>query len=356
MTLISTVGLVGLAIGPPLGGFVLAVAPWQALLLVNVPIAVLAYAGVRLGIAADREADLQREPMDVAGSALGTLTIVVALVAPTLFVREGAGSWAPWTMTLAAVAAGIAFVLRERSARHPLLDLALVARPLVSAGLAYKAAAGLVTAGLGYLVTLQLQLDWGWPPALAALGVLPQVIVLIASGPFVNRFVALVGLDRAAWLSAATMVVGLAVYSVGGRLGYGWVAVALVLVALGTRVVGVVSGVNVLRGLPESRTSIGAALVDTASQVATGVGIAVTGTALAATFTGAIATSSWTPQQSAQFHQVVTVGGLTLTATAAALVGWGIVRMRPERAGSAGSSTRTGRPAPRNATARQRRD
>ena len=42
MTLISTVGLVGLAIGPPVGGFVLAIAPWQVLMLVNVPIAVLA--------------------------------------------------------------------------------------------------------------------------------------------------------------------------------------------------------------------------------------------------------------------------------------------------------------------------
>ena len=37
----------------PSGGFVLAVAPWQVLLLVNVPIAVLAIVGVRFGIAAD---------------------------------------------------------------------------------------------------------------------------------------------------------------------------------------------------------------------------------------------------------------------------------------------------------------
>lgn len=35
-TLISTVGLVGLALGPIAGGFALAVLPWQALLLVNV--------------------------------------------------------------------------------------------------------------------------------------------------------------------------------------------------------------------------------------------------------------------------------------------------------------------------------
>src|ERR1700712_5581952 len=58
MTLITTVGLVGLAIGPTAGGFVLSIAPWQVLLLVNVPITALAFIGIRFGIAADEAADL----------------------------------------------------------------------------------------------------------------------------------------------------------------------------------------------------------------------------------------------------------------------------------------------------------
>jgi len=328
ITLISTVGLVGLAIGPTVGGFVLAIAPWQVLLLVNVPIAVLAIIGVRVGIAADEAAELHRDPVDSAGAVLGTATIVLALVAPTLFVNEGAGSWVSWATTAAAVVGAILFFLRERSARYPLLDLKLIARPLVSSGLAYKAAAGLATAGLGYLVTLQLQLDWRWSPALAAIGMLPQVIVLVAAGPFVSTFVERVGFDRAAWLSAATVVFGLAVYAVLGRFGYVWVAIALVLVAAGMRVNGVVAGTNVLRGLPKARTAIGAALVDTASEVATGVGIAVTGTILAALFTGDITTARWSTQQTAAFREAVTIAGLVLTVVAAALVGGGIVRSR----------------------------
>ncbi len=328
ITVISTVGLVGLAIGPTVGGLVLAIAPWQVLLLVNVPIAVLAIIGVQVGIAADVAGDLHRDPVDVLGAVLGTATIVLALVAPTLFVNEGIGSWAPWTATAAVLVGAVLFVLRERSARHPLLDLGLVARPLVSSGLAFKAAAGLATAGLGYLVTLQLQLDWGWPPALAAIGMLPQVVVLLAGGALVTPFVRRVGMERAAWISAATVVVGLAVYGVAGVLGYVWVAIALALVAAGLRVVGVVAATNVLRGLPENRTTIGAALTDTATEVASAVGIAVTGTILAALFTGDIARSSWSVQQTAEFRETVTVAGLTLTAVAAALVGWGIVRAR----------------------------
>jgi MFS family permease len=328
ITLISTVGLIGLAIGPTVGGFVIAIAPWQILLLVNVPIAVLAIVGVRSGISPDRAEDLHHDPSDIAGAVLGTATIVMALVAPTLFVHSGTGSWVPWTLTVAAVVAAVLFVLRERSARFPMVALELVAQPLVSSGLAFKAAAGLATAGLGYLVTLQLQLDWGWSPALAAIGMLPQVLVLVAGSAFVNPFVTRVGPERAAWLSASALVAGLAVYGLLGRFGYPWVALALVLVAAGMRVVGVVAAVNVLRGLPENRTTIGTALADTATEVTSGVGVAVGGTILAALFTGSIATSHWNVAQTAEFREAVTAAGLTLTALAAALVAFGFLRSR----------------------------
>jgi hypothetical protein len=80
------------------------------------------------------------------------------------------------------------------------------------------------------------------------------------------------------------------------------------------REVGVLARVNVLRGLPENRTTIGAALTDTATEFASGVGIAATGT---------IATSHWSAQQTAELQQAVTIAGLALTVVAAALVGWG---------------------------------
>lgn len=335
ITLISTVGLVGLAIGPIVGGFVLAIAPWQVLLLVNVPIALIAIVCVRVGIRADDPADLHLDPIDVAGAALGTSTILLALLAPTLFVDEGGTSWVPWVAAAGAVVAAILFVWRERTARFPLLDLHLVGHPLVSSGLAFKIAAGLATAGMGYLVTLQLQLDWGWSPGMAALGMLPQVIVLIAGSAFVNPFVDRVGFERAGWISAATVVAGIAFYGLLGSLGYVWVAIALVLVAAGMRVVGVVAGLNVLRGLPSNRTTIGAALTDTATEVASGVGIAVTGTILAALFTGDIAASSWSAEQTEQFRTALTTASIILTVLAGALVLWGILRSHQARGGQA---------------------
>ena len=331
LTLISTIGLVGLAIGATCGGFILSVAPWQVLLLINVPIAVLAFIGIITGIDKDISTDLHRDPLDIVGALLGTATIALTLVTPTLFVNRGGDSGAPWAAGACALTAAILFVVRERTARFPLLDLKLIALPLVSSGLAYKAAAGLAIAGLSYMATLQLQFAWGWPPALAATGMLPQVIVLLGASRLVAPFVRTVGMDRAAWISATSVVLGLGVFAAASRFGYGWIAISLVLVAAGLRIVGVVAGTNVMTGLPANRTTVGAALVDTSSEVATGIGIAVTGTILAAVFIGDISSPTWSAQQAVMFQNGVTLAGLALTALAAALVWFGTVRTRLSR-------------------------
>jgi MFS family permease len=326
MTLISTVGLVGLAVGPTAGGLVLSFAPWQTLLLVNVPIAAVALLCIRAGVPADRPDELHSGPIDVGGASLGTATVVLALLAPTLFVEQGAGSWLPWTAAAGTAVAAALFVLRQRAAAYPLLDLALLARPLVSSGLAFKAAAGLAVAGLSYLITLQLQLDQGWTAAQAAVGMLPQVVVLIAGGAVVSPLIRRIGLEKAAWVSSAVVVCGLAVYAALGQHGYLWIALALELVAAGMRIVGVVAGNNVMRGLPSDRTTTGAALIDTASELATGVGVALSGTIITAIFTGSIAADDWTPAQTGQFREATTVAAIVLTGIAGLLVLWGIVR------------------------------
>lgn len=328
LTVISTAGLVGLAVGPTVGGFVLAVAPWQVLLLADVPIALLALVGIRLGVARDDPADLRRDPVDVVGGLLGTAAVAGALVMPTVLVGAHRASAWGWLGVVIVVACGVGFVVRQRTAPHPLIDLPLLARPLVSSGLLVKAASGLAVAGLSYLVTLQLQFAWGWPPVLAAVGTLPQVVVLLAGGRLVGPFVQRVGLGRAAWISAAAVVAGLAVFGALGRHGYAWVLVALVLVAAGMRVVGVVAGTSVLTGLPADRTSVGAALVDTASELAGAAAVVAAGTVVAASVTGGITTATWTAPRLAAFQDALGGSGLGLAAVAAVLVVAGIVRGR----------------------------
>ena len=318
--LISTVGLVGLAVGPTIGGLILAVAPWQALLLINVPVAALAIGGIRFGIRADDPSELHRVPIDILGAIMGTGAIVLALLTPTLIVDLGGGRPWPWLAGTAAALLLGGFVWHERRTRHPLLDLSLLARPSVGVGLTYQAALGLATAGLGYTVTLQLQLAWGWPPALAALGALPQVLTMILIGPFVEKVIRRLGMDRAGQVGSAAVVAGLVGYALLGHTHYAWIAVSLVLVAAGMRIVMISATINVMRGLPADRTSIGAALNDTAQELASGIGIAVTGTVIAAAVAGPLSVTQWTAAQASAFEGAVSIGTLALAAGAGGLI------------------------------------
>ncbi|BAL89166.1 putative MFS transporter [Actinoplanes missouriensis 431] len=319
-SLIATVGLVGMAVGPTAGGLILQVLPWQTLLVMNVPIAVLAIVCIRRGIPSDDPAKRNTTPLDLPGALLGTVTLILTLWTATLAVEDGWGQAAPWLAGAGAILSAAAFVVRERRTAHPIFDFALIRRPTVSASLAYEAAMGLGMAALAYSVSLQLQLVWGWSPAQAALGNLPQVVVLLAVGPFVEKFAKRLGTQRAGALGAAAVVAGLLVYGLLGRYDYVWIAVALALTAAGMRVVSTIAGVTVMRGLPEDQTSTGAALSDTSQEVAGSIGMAVTGTIVAAAIAGSLTEIGTTG--TGAFENAVTTATLVLTAICAALVIW----------------------------------
>lgn len=320
--LISTVGLTGLAIGPTFGGLILALWPWQALLIINVPVAALAACCIRFGIRADQASELHLAPLDITGALLGTATITLALWAATLAVEDGWNTLSPWSAGIGALICGAGFVIRERRAKNPMLDFDLLRRPLVTAGLTYQAALGLGLAVIGYSVTLQLQLAWGWPPALAALGNLPQVITMIAAGPLVEKVVKKVGMQKAGPLGAGIAIAGLVTYAIGGRYHYAWIAVTLILTAAGMRLVMITAAVNVMHGLPADRTSIGAAMNDTGQEVASSIGLAITGTIIAAFLTGSLARIGRDATETTEFNNAVTTATLVLAAACALLVIW----------------------------------
>src|ERR1700761_31376 len=89
ITVMIVVGMSGFILGPLLGGTALAHVRWEWLLLVNAPIALIAFIGVRLGVAADRPEDLTDDRLDLPGAVLSVLTIGLACFSLTSGVGHG---------------------------------------------------------------------------------------------------------------------------------------------------------------------------------------------------------------------------------------------------------------------------
>ncbi|PZN10044.1 MAG: MFS transporter [Bacillota bacterium] len=182
---LSSVWGISSIIGPAAGGLLVEHAGWPWVFYINVPIGLLAMAGVLLFL---------REPKrqgDVYIDFQGSFWMAVAISALLIQLVEGGSGW-PWlspqTAALLAVStvAGVLFIRQERRAPDPVLPLGLLARPLMRAANLGGLVGGAVIAGISSTVPTFVQgvlgqtvtvggfslatMSIGWPLAATAAG------------------------------------------------------------------------------------------------------------------------------------------------------------------------------------------
>ncbi len=165
----SGLGGVAAAVGPLLGGWLVEVAGWRSVFLINLPLAV-AVVWVSARHVPETRDPHPPERLDVLGSALAAL----ALGALTYGLIETA-VWA----VIAGLVLMAAFVVVERRSRYALVPGSLFAsRVFVAANLvtlAVYAALG----GVFFLLLLQLQIVSGYSPLAAGVASLPITILML---------------------------------------------------------------------------------------------------------------------------------------------------------------------------------
>ena len=135
MGLLGTMSAVGTALGPSLGGVLIASFGWPAIFLVNVPLGVLTFALAFRHLPADISGSkTDRARFDIAGTLLLALTLSAYALAMTI----GHGRFGPLNAALLLAAAfGIGFfVFAEARTASPLIRLAAFRDPALSASLA----------------------------------------------------------------------------------------------------------------------------------------------------------------------------------------------------------------------------
>ncbi|MDB5743993.1 MAG: major facilitator superfamily 1 [Polaromonas sp.] len=138
MGLLATLSALGTALGPSLGGLLIAGPGWRFVFFVKVPLGLLAFLLAYRCLPADRP----RPKADRLGfDAVGTLLLALTLAAYALAMTVGRGSFGALNLALllaCAVGAGL-FVFAEMRAPSPLLRLAMFRDPVLRAGLATSA-------------------------------------------------------------------------------------------------------------------------------------------------------------------------------------------------------------------------
>jgi EmrB/QacA subfamily drug resistance transporter len=191
MGLLGTTSAIGTALGPSLGGVLIAALGWQAIFLVNIPLGVLAFAiGYRYLPIDSRERKTERASFDLVGTFLLALTLGAYALAMTV----GRGSFGPFNIALvvAAIFAAGLFLRTEARTASPLLRLAMFRQAGLSAGLVTSALVMTVmmaTLVVGpFYLSRTLHLDAARVGLVMSIGPIISALSGVVAGRIVDRF------------------------------------------------------------------------------------------------------------------------------------------------------------------------
>jgi EmrB/QacA subfamily drug resistance transporter len=195
MGLLGTMSAIGTALGPSLGGVLIAGSGWRAIFLVNVPLGILAFVLAYRYLPVDREGSKNGPKTDRAGfDTTGTLLLALTLAAYALAMTIGRGRFGPLNMALlvaAVVGAGL-FVFAQARAASPLIRLAMFRDPMLSASLATSALVSTVMMATLVVGPFYLSGALGLEAALVGLvlsvGPLVAALTGVPAGRIADRF------------------------------------------------------------------------------------------------------------------------------------------------------------------------
>ncbi|GHI03016.1 multidrug MFS transporter [Streptomyces cellostaticus] len=275
------------AVGPVLGGLLTEGPGWRWIFFVNLPVSVVEVWLTLRVVPESRGPRGMR--VDWAGTAAfagfaGGVTYAV--------VRAGEDGWtAPWALTAFACAALalVVFVLVERRAAHPLLDLALLRKPAFVGVMAGAFAFNGVAFGVTPYLSIWMQTLLGMSPVRSGLTLLPLTVAAMIVAVLVGRL--LHGVPARLTIGGGLLLIG------SGNLcqavldaGSGWTALVpgFVLVGVGTGFVSPTVAGAALAAVPTERAGMAGGAVNTVRQLGYALGVAVFGTVLTSRMTGTL--------------------------------------------------------------------
>ncbi|MGE0027481.1 MAG: MFS transporter [Thermoleophilia bacterium] len=278
MGLLGSTSAIGTALGPSLGGALIAGPGWRAIFLVNVPLGLLALHLAHRHLPADRARSAAGRPrFDVAGTAL----LAVALGAYALAMTAGGAGPLAAGLLVAAAAAGL-LAVAERRAEAPLISAALLRDGVLRAGVATSAIVSTVMMATLIVGPFHLSRALGLGPALVGLVMSAGPAVVAISGVPAGRIADRLGARPVTLAGLAGMAVGTLLLAVlPARLGVAGYLGPIVVVTLGYALFQTANNTAVMAGAPADLRGVTSGMLNLSRNIGLVTGASVMGTVFA---------------------------------------------------------------------------
>ncbi|MBS0411303.1 MAG: MFS transporter [Proteobacteria bacterium] len=277
----TAAGGVSIALGPVVGGLLLAAFGWRSLFWVNLPLCALG-AALTWRFAPTAPGDRRGRGFDVPGQALAAIALAT-LIAAIIEARPlGPSHPLVWGGLVVALAAAAGFTAVERRAKDPMLPLGFLGRPDFTPATLYGVAMNTAYYGVLFVLSLYLQRVLDYSALKAGLTYLPLTGMFIVSNIVSGRIVARFGprAPMAAGALVAAAGYGL-LFRLGPASGPGDMLLAFTLIPGGMGLGVPAMTTAVLGGAPPREVGVASAVLNTARQAGGAAGVALFG-ALAA--------------------------------------------------------------------------
>src|SRR5450631_2364910 len=174
-------GLAGIAgaTGPFIGGWLIGVASWRWIFLINVPFALAVLVISRRHVPESSD-PLASQHIDVAGAGLAALGLVALTYGLIAWPTKGLGSPEVWGSLAAGVVAIAGFLAWEARAREPMLPLGIFASRVFGATNAVTFTVYAALGGIFFWLVMTLQVVVGYTPLQAGVSLLPVTLIMLA--------------------------------------------------------------------------------------------------------------------------------------------------------------------------------
>ncbi|MDB5807386.1 MAG: drug resistance transporter, drug:H+ antiporter-2 family protein [Betaproteobacteria bacterium] len=207
MSVVSIPGLIGPLIGPTLGGWLVQIASWDWIFLVNVPVGIIGCIATYYYMPDARNPEVGR--FDFFGYLLLGFGMAMVSLALNGLSDLGLPHAAVMVLLIFGLACIVAYWLRASKQEHPLFSPALFKVSSFAIGLLGNLFARIGSGAMPFLIPLLLQLTLGYTPFQAGLMMLPVAAAGIASKGVVRQLIARFGYRTV--LVANTVLVGLGI-------------------------------------------------------------------------------------------------------------------------------------------------